>query len=108
MYGFDAVVLALAVWRLSSLFVYERGPFDVFQRVRERVGIQHDDAGMVIATPETLLGGVLGCLWCISVWIGLIVALTAYFWPVLAFWLALPLALSAAAILVDKVTHGSS
>jgi hypothetical protein len=102
-YWFDAVVLALAVWRLSSLIVYERGPFDVFQKVRERVGIQHDDAGMVTATPETLLGGIFGCLWCLSVYVGLIAALCAYFWPSVTFWLALPLALSGGAILVERM-----
>lgn len=97
------VVLALAVWRLSSLVVHERGPFDVFQRARARVGFQHDADGHVTAAPETLIGGILGCLWCASIYVGAIATLCAFLWPDVAFWLALPFALSAAAIGFERM-----
>lgn len=102
------VVLAFAVWRVSSLVSAERGPWDVFQRLREMVGIEHDADGHIIATPETFMAGLISCVWCISVWLGGLATLVAYLWPVAAFWLALPLALSAAAIGLDKlvVTDG--
>lgn len=104
----QGIVLALAAWRLSSLFVAESGPFKVFQRIREAVGIQHDADGHIAVAPETLLAGILGCVWCLSLYIGVIVALCALLWPVVTFWLALPLALSAAAIWIDSkvVSHG--
>ena len=44
----DFVILSLAVYRLSVFFIYDDGPFDVFQRLRERVGILYYDNGDVI------------------------------------------------------------
>lgn len=97
----ELAVYALATWRLSSLFVAERGPFDVFKRIREAVGIQHNEDGLISVVPETLLGGILGCLWCASCWVGAACAIMVYFAPVATFWLALPLALSGAAVLIE-------
>ena len=52
---FDLVVLALATWRLSYMLVMEAGPFDVFKRLRA----------------STKLGGLLECVFCMSVWVAL-------------------------------------
>jgi hypothetical protein len=41
----DFIILALATWRLSNLLVNESGPYDVFERVRARVGVYYDDYG---------------------------------------------------------------
>lgn len=77
----------LATFRLTSLLVAEDGPWSIFNRLRERA------AG-------TLLGQVLSCFWCCSVWIGLLVAvlmLVGNLWVI-----ALPFALSGAAILLGR------
>lgn len=84
------VALTLATWRLASLLVAEDGPFHVLLKLRER----------------TTVGGLLDCIWCVSVWIAPLA---------LAVWLAgagiaitvgqfgvLALAISAGAIAFDR------
>jgi hypothetical protein len=88
----DLTVLALATWRISSLLVTEDGPYRVFSRLREWLG-EH--------RPDGMLTGLLGCVWCVSVWIsfGWVVLLAVI--PQAVIWLAMPFALSAGAIIVD-------
>ena len=64
-------LFSLATWRLSSLLVRERGPWDVFVRLRAKVGISHDELGKPVEIPDNVLAGILSCTWCASVWIAL-------------------------------------
>lgn len=84
---------------------YESGPFDIFIWFRELAGIAHDDFGEKVAVPNSFFAELLDCVWCVSVWIGFVVTVALYFYPVLV-WFLLPLALSAGAIIVEKVNHG--
>jgi hypothetical protein len=62
---FTFLVCALAAWRLAHMFTLERGPFDVFQRLRA----------------HTTLGGVLDCVYCLSVWTALLfISLAMFAW----------------------------
>lgn len=94
-------VLILATWRLSSLLAQEAGPADVFARLRARLGVWYDEAG----DPDgaTVLAKGIPCVWCNSVWIGVVLAVAYWLAPDVVFWLALPLALSAGAIVVHEV-----
>lgn len=94
-------ILVLATWRVSSLLVNERGPFDLFLRLRSWAGIQHDSQGRSTIIPDGLLSGVLSCVWCASVWVGAGWAAAYWLWPDYALPVALALALSAAAVLVE-------
>lgn len=81
------LVAALATWRLTSLLVAEDGPGHVFAWWRKQVGTVGFWAEL------------FGCVWCLSVWIGLlmtVVALTP------AWWLLWPLALSAVTISLGR------
>jgi hypothetical protein len=82
----------LAVWRVSYLLASESGPWRVFERIRRRAG-------------NGFWGELLSCLYCLSVWVA---APFAFFlgeswkqrlmlWP----------ALSAGAIIVERLVHGS-
>jgi len=97
----ELLILILATWRLSSLLVSEAGPGDVFARLRHWAGVRYDDVGQPYGI--NLLARGLVCVWCVSVWIGAGWAVLHYFQPQIAFWLALPLALSAGAIIVNRV-----
>ena len=115
------VVLALATWRLSSLLVEEDGPFNIFRSLRARVGAgefsQHGmDATKLTAQelekvmmragrPESFLAGLLSCIWCTSVWVGVALASAAFLMPVVTFYIALVFALSAAAIFLQESLH---
>lgn len=85
------IVAALATWRLSSLLLYEEGPFEVFMRLRSAV----DAPGLGHAQLRVLFG----CIYCMSVWTGLLCAMLM----MSDLWVAmLPFALSAVAVMVDK------
>ena len=54
------IIIGLAGYRLASFFVIEKGPFDLFEKLRDKV----------IPTGEVkgFLPSILTCLWCASAW----------------------------------------
>lgn len=97
----NLVIYVLAVWRIANLFVNERGPFDVFVRLRSLSGITMDDTGASVEIPDTFFAQVLSCVWCSSIWI-------SFFWTII--WLvdpgfslkfAMPFAFSGGAVLLE-------
>lgn len=93
------VLLGLAVFRLSLLLNREAGPGDIFIRLRLALGMRYDEYGE--EQPTNPLAQALHCFWCLSVWIGGIFALLETLAPRLAQLLALPLALSGSAVLLN-------
>ncbi len=88
------LVAALATWRITSFFIYEDGPLDIFSKFRSlsrRIG------GEVQRAME--------CPWCFSVWAGLLCALLSRseYW-----WLMLPFALSGAAMAVEMYVRNNA
>ena len=59
---------ALATWRLSSIIIYEEGPFSLFERFRSWVPM---------GGKWGWVGRGVYCLWCVSFWIGLVLAVPA-------------------------------
>lgn len=100
----NILVLTLATFRLASLLANEPGPFDVLGRLRRLAGVRLGDDGTVYGSNELARG--LVCVWCNSVWVGLGLAVLYYLAPGVAFWLALPFALSGGAVLINEVTDG--
>lgn len=103
------IILALATWRMASMFASgkEEGPWHIFSRLRAKVGIEREldlSTGLEKENvPPKFFAELLSCVWCASVW-------CAFFWTVLylAFpavtpWLGLTFALSALAILIDRI-----
>jgi hypothetical protein len=101
----EFIILALAVWRLSSLLVHEEGPFDIFLSLRHRAGVAYTEYSNRIGKNE--IARALVCLWCTSVWVGIVVVLLYVILGDLVVWLASPFALSAGAILVEQVVGGN-
>ena len=99
------IIAILATWRLSAMLSYEAGPFDVFISIRELAGIIHDDLGQTNIVPPVFWAELLDCVWCLSVWIGVVIAIVLYWNPVFV-WLLLPFSLSAGAIIVERINHG--
>lgn len=95
------VVLILATWRLCSLIADEDGPWYVLERLRHRLGVAYDADNRRYGRNEVARG--LLCPWCLSVWVGAAWALLAFLWPDGVWWVALPLALSAGAILLNSI-----
>lgn len=98
----ELVIFGLATWRVSSLIVNEEGPFDIFLRIRKLAGIVHDENGKPLMIPERFFSKLLSCVWCSSVWVGLFWTVVYCLFPGVAYLLALPFVLSAAAILFSR------
>jgi uncharacterized protein DUF1360 len=94
--------LALAAWRLASLFANEDGPWFVFKRLRARA---EQWCNKYRFCRELGLHELITCEWCNSVWIG--AGLTAlYLWiDESILYLALPLALSTIAIIIKYLVE---
>ncbi len=102
----ELVVMALATWRISALFVHDDGPFDCFKRLREAAGVEHYDDGSHVSNCYKGLAKILTCVWCVSVWVGIFAVFSWAIAPKLVVWLMLPFALSGAAVLVEEVING--
>ena len=99
----EFLVLGFATWRLSAMLSYEIGPFGIFFRLRGLLGFNQFDNGEEVA-PETFFGNLFACVWCLSVWIAIGVWIAYRLWtPTLI--IAVPFALSAVAIMVERINH---
>jgi hypothetical protein len=103
----ELIVFGLATWRISSLLVDEVGPFRIFIRLRELVGITHDADDNIEMIPDRFLPGILSCIYCCSIYVGTFWTIMFYVCKVtevvlLAQLIAMPFALSAIAIIVIK------
>lgn len=90
----QVAIIGLAAWRLTALLSYERGPFDVFVRLRTLLGFEHDDGGTPNSWPDGVLRDLISCPWCL----GLPMAAVAF-----GLWQVVPLAvivLAAASVVV--------
>lgn len=101
----EFIVCCLAVWRLSSLFIHEDGPWNMFQRIREWAGIVHDENGVPWIVPGSFFAQLLSCVWCISVWFGAFFAVGMLLFPAITLVIAIPFALSAVAIFLNKAVR---
>lgn len=92
------ILIGMAVWRLSSLLANEDGPFDLFARIRNAVGVKYNKESETYGT-NWFSKGII-CVWCNSIWVAGLVAI--YFSDDFAIWLIHTLALSTTAIIVDS------
>lgn len=98
------LILTLATWRLSSLLVNELGPANIFEHMRRRIGVRYSESG--IRYGENIVAEAFICVWCLSVWVGLVFGLLWTFNGVVATMIAVPFALSGGAILIEKYANG--
>lgn len=94
-------ILILATWRVTSLLSSEGGPYAIFDRLRQRVGVRYDQDGIPYGLNEAAKG--LVCPWCLSVWIGAVFGLAWLLWPGVVIYVALPLAISGGVIMIHSL-----
>lgn len=87
----------LACFRLASLLVKERGPFAVFERMRNAVTPYGPIVGVWPRLREEISKG-FECVWCVSLWLAPLVYTLASFAPLFVYLLAV----SAFAMIVDE------
>ena len=87
---FRLLVAVLATWRIARLIAKEDGPFDLVLRARTRAG-----GGMV--------GKLMDCPYCLSLWIAAPAALGIARTPVA--WIYAWLAISGGACFLERITE---
>jgi hypothetical protein len=97
----DVIVLALAVWRVSTLLANETGPWDVLLKLRTILGVEMGTYGK---QGTSTLSKLVICVWCSSIWFGILAAIAYYIAPGETVFVALGLAISAAAVLLEETT----
>ncbi len=98
----ELLILVLATWRITNLITddSEAGPWDLLHRFRYFLGIRYDLKNRMAAT--NIVSSAILCFWCFSFWAGLF-ALTISLLPYwIGYYMLLPFALSAGALLVKK------
>lgn len=95
-------VYVLATWRVASLLVNEAGPWNLFRRIRELAGIEHDESGVKTIIPDGFFASLLDCVWCASIWVAAGWMVFDWLYPLLAVKVALIFSISAGAILVQR------
>jgi len=99
--------MALACWRLSALFVYECGPWHIFRKFRDKIGITSRlDNCEPLSWDDNLLANLFGCVWCISIWFAIMIYVTYKIWPGGTILILSPFAISAGAIIAEKLIRG--
>lgn len=104
---FNWFIVALAVWRITSLLVDESGPSDILVRFRRLVGVRKrtTEQGTQRYGTNWVASG-LTCVWCTSVWVAFILWPLFFFFPSETLWVCLPFSWSAIAVFIKvRVTH---
>lgn len=93
------LILILGTWRITHMISQEDGPWDIFERLRVWLGVHYDENSIPYGA-NTIAKGIL-CMWCFSVWTGIIVYLFHNAYPEGTIAVLSPFALSAAVIFVE-------
>ena len=96
----EFIVLSLATWRISNLLMFEEAPFNILGRFRNLIGVKetYDDSKLW----EGFISGLFSCMYCFSMWVGLILAISIYNNFILGF------GLSASAVLIEAILSKGS
>lgn len=94
----EILLLVLLTQRITSLLVDESGPFDIFGKFRDLLGVDVDAYSRCTAP---VVWGMFCCFMCMSIWVAGAVCVVGYGWQGL--WYALPI--SAGAIAVDRLNR---
>jgi Protein of unknown function (DUF1360) len=93
---YDITILMFAIARLSSLIAKEDGIFDIFLKIREYFGVYAIELPNldVVYEANTIIGKLLKCYWCNSIWVAFFIYLLYKKFPKTTIEVMTPLALS--------------
>lgn len=92
---------AIATWRIAHMLLLENGPWRVFRRAREALGVVYWDGTDDNTAVQDYKYEITVCIWCLSMWVGGIVAAITALHP-RAYALFIPYVYSAIAVMLDK------
>lgn len=74
------ILLAFASWRLTSLVSMEDGPWDMFAKFRNFIGVRYDEYSQPTVFKNTFAKGIV-CVWCASMWVAFAAAFISPYKP---------------------------
>jgi len=97
------IIIALAVWRVSNMFADtdQSGLGEILDWLRALAGVKYDDRNIPYWKDGSFAAGLM-CVRCSSVWFGMFAGVCYLTNAHLTVFVALPLALSGAAILLQE------
>jgi hypothetical protein len=97
------LLISLAVWRVSNMLADtdQSGPGEILDWLRAQVGVKYTEDSVPYWKPGSFASGLM-CVRCSSVWFGFIAAVCYIANSHLTVLVALPFALSGAAILLQS------
>lgn len=102
----EFIVVAMAIWRVSSIVAREDGPMDIFSKFKTRVLDISEDERLQISGRKMLNSFYRGlnCMWCNSVWFS---AIASIFISIsFVEWIVITLSLSTLVIMIETVVKG--
>lgn len=82
---FILIISTVAVWRLCNLLQYEEGPFEIFTKFRDRIGLTKVsdlplNEQLLYSDKEFIHDGnffakLVECIWCLSIWISFCISI---------------------------------
>ena len=97
----DLLILSLATWRITSLLTNEYGPWHVLESMRRWVGVSYDENLQRVGF--NVVADALTCVWCTSVWVGLVVGILYGLWPVVTIAASIPFAIMGGALVANRI-----
>lgn len=72
----NVLVVGLASFAISYILRYTDGPWEVFYRMRSRIGVVYDPMlQMDVVEVEWVGAYMVACFWCFTTWVSLFVAI---------------------------------
>lgn len=99
------ILLALATFRLSHMIAMEEGPWHIFERIHILLGAKSDITGQRWTAGQNVLAKLLSCPLCLSVWVGIVLAVVFIRGPVLDV-LLVAVAVSGASCALEMLVGG--
>lgn len=93
-------LIGASTWRITHILLRENGPFKMFRRLREALGVRYDDELNEDRVTEFKYE-ITVCIWCLSVWVATLIAAAYVVAPTPTAWVCRAFAASALAVVID-------
>lgn len=83
------------------MIVNEDGPLDIFPIFKYKIGVRWDEESRPYAINK--FAKLFLCVWCLSIWVGLVFTIIIAINDTIAFWLSIPFVFSTVSIFLETI-----
>jgi len=97
----NIIIYTLFVTRISYMFVHEKGPNGIFEKMRSYFEVYTDSEGNIVTTENgNILQGILSCFYCFSMYPSIFITVLHIINKNVSFYISLFFSLSQLAIII--------